>query len=158
MTSNWAYSLDLLAQNGVLDFDAPSFVMGQNPRYVGRPSLPPSPYATGIPPAPAINQPVIDEFQHQPQKIPKKTEKDNDIIHNPSWKKWTFAALSIGGLALLAFNYKSVAAGVKNGWTKVSGKISWSGIKTFCSNAGKSVCKFFSDGWNKFKGLFKKTP
>ena len=44
MTTNWAYNLDMLAQNNVLDFDAPAFVMGQNPRYIGSPSRPPSPY------------------------------------------------------------------------------------------------------------------
>lgn len=37
--SNWATNLDMLAQEGVISFDAPSFVMGQKPRYVGNPKL-----------------------------------------------------------------------------------------------------------------------
>ena len=158
MTANWAYNLDMLAQNGVLDFDAPSFVMGQNPRYVGRPSLPPSPYATGIPPAPAINQPEIDEFKPQRQEPPKEENKDNSVIHNPSWKKWAFAALAIGGLALLGFNYKAIGKWVRDGWTNLSGKMKWSNIKTFCSDTWDSIKKFFSNGWSKLTNLFKKKP
>ncbi len=158
MTANWAYNLDMLAQNGVLDFDAPSFVMGQAPRYVGRPSLPPSPYATGIPPAPALNQPEIDEFKPQKQKAPKREQNDDSIIHNPSWKKWAFGALAIGGLVLLGFKYKAIWNWVRNGWSKLSSNLKWSNVKTFCSNKWNAFTNFCSKCWNKFTGLFKKNP
>ena len=37
--SNWAYNLDMLAQNGVLDYDAPSYITGQAPVTPAIPSL-----------------------------------------------------------------------------------------------------------------------
>ena len=40
MSCNWAGSLDMLAQNGVIDFDAASYIMGQPLRYVGNPAHP----------------------------------------------------------------------------------------------------------------------
>ena len=58
--NNWAYNLDMLAQNNVLDFDAPSFITDQAPRYIGAPSAPPSPYiGPPLPNAPALKQPQI---------------------------------------------------------------------------------------------------
>lgn len=71
--NNWAYNLDMLAQNGVLDFDAPSFIMGQAPRYVGAPSAPPSPYVG--PPyiaTPQLQQPEFDEFKKEKQNCHHK--------------------------------------------------------------------------------------
>ena len=62
MGTNWANNLDMLAQNGVLDFDAPAYVTGQKPRYVGAPAMPPSPFAGPVPQAPNLNQPKTDEF------------------------------------------------------------------------------------------------
>lgn len=177
MSTNWAYNLDLLAQNGVIDFDAPSFVMNQNPRYIGRPSYPPSPYAGTIPPAPALNQPKVDEFKPQKthtvqntkdpdkfkpekQQIPEKEEKNNDIIKNPSWKKWTFGILAIGGLVLAGFKFKSIMNWIKNKFSNtgssISKKLKWSNIKTFCSKKWNSTKTFTTKYWNKFKGLFKK--
>ena len=49
MTYNWAANLDMLAQNGVLDYDAPSYITGQKPRYVGSPDIIPSPYGGAVP-------------------------------------------------------------------------------------------------------------
>ena len=68
---NWANNLDMLAQNGVLDYDAASHIMGQPPRYVGNPVMP-SPFAGQPPVAPNIQQPEIDEF--------KPSKDKNDIV------------------------------------------------------------------------------
>lgn len=163
MTTNWAYNLDMLAQNGVLDFDAPSFIMGQNPRYVGRPMMPPSPYAGKVPTAPALNQPEMDEFKPQKQKQPQKDQNDTSFVHNPSWKKWAFGILAIGGLILAGFKGKSIYKWVKNIPSKISNvfkKLSWQKTKTYITNKAKSAGRFIKKYWYKFLGLFgyKKKP
>ena len=163
MTTNWAYNLDMLAQNGVLDFDAPSFVMGQNPRYVGRPMRPPSPYVGQVPPAPALNQPEMDEFKPQKQKQPKVDKQNNtDEIQNPSWKKWVFGALAIGGLVFLGFKGKSIYKWVKDIPSKISNKFknfkikdSLKKAKDYVVDKSKAFGKFVKKYWNKFIGLFK---
>ena len=149
--SNWSYNLDMLAQNGVLDFDAPSFIMGQNPRYVGRPAYPPSPFVGQVPKVPALNQPEIDEFKQNPIQTPKKEEKDTNSLKNPAWKKWLFGTLAVGSLIFAGFKFKSIKKWFKN--------ISSKNIKNSIVKGAKSVGKFFKSCWNKFTGLFKKkTP
>lgn len=165
MTSNWAYNLDLLAQNGVLDFDGAAFVTDQAPRYVGRPCMPPSPYVGQIPPAPALKQPEIDEFKQQnpvkqePQnkKIPEYDKDDENLIHNPSWKKWAFGALALGGIVFAAVKAKSIGKWIKNLFTgKIFKKFSWKKVGNLFKKTGKSIKKFFIKGWNKIKSIFKK--
>ena len=64
MAPAWSDNLDLLAMNGVLDFDAPSFVTNQNPRYVGSLSNQPSPFIGQTPSGKNLSQPKVDEFQY----------------------------------------------------------------------------------------------
>ena len=140
--SNWAYNLDMLAQNGVLDFDGASYIMGQNPRYVGSPLQPPSPYVGQVPNAPAINNPPkVDEF--------KPTQTDNkNPVKNPPWKKILFAAVSVGALVMGICKFKTI----KNWVTK---NLKWKPIKKFIVDKSKAVGNFFKKGWNKFIGLFR---
>lgn len=160
MTTNWAYNLDMLAQNGVLDFDAPAFVMGQNPRYVGRPMRPPSPYVGNVPPAPAINQPEMDEFKPQKQKQPKVDKQNNvDEIQNPSWKKWAFGILAVGALIFAGFKGKAIYNWVKNIPSKISNKFqnfSFKKVKDYVVDKAKDFGKFVKKYWNKFIGLLRK--
>ena len=162
MSANWAYNLDMLAQNGVIDFDGASFVTGQAPRYVGRPSMPPSPYVgPPYPSAPALNQPEVDEFKKEKNKLPKADKNDNDLIQNPSWKKWLFGAIAISGVIVLGFKAKSIYKWVKDFIKNPSSKLNfkWKDIKDFTSKKWNSFKTFCSDSWNKFKNLFKsKTP
>lgn len=152
MSANWASNLDMLAQNGVLDFDAPSFVTGQAPRYVGAPSAPPSPYVgPPLPPAPALSQPQVDEFHQKKAKIPPKEEQNKDYIKNPTWKKLLFGAVAVGALGVGIWKFKSVTKWGKN----LLNKISWKSTKKFFVDKGKAIGKFFTDGWKK---LFKKKP
>lgn len=153
MTSNWANNLDMLAQNGVLDFDAASFVTGQAPRYVGAPSAPPSPYlGPPLPAAPALKQPQVDEFHQKKSKIPSKQEQDRDLVKNPTWKKWVFGALAIGTLGVGICKFKSLNKWVKNTFNKIN----WKSTKKFFVDKGKAIGEFFKKGWNKFTKLFKK--
>ncbi len=155
MSSNWASNLDMLAQNGVLDFDAASFVTGQAPRYVGAPSLPPSPYVgPPLPPAPALSQPQVDEFHQKKAKIPTKEEQNKDYIKNPTWKKLLFGALAIGAVSVGIVKLKSLNKLTKN----LFNKISFKSAKKFIVDKGKIVSDFFKNGWNKFTNLFKKKP
>lgn len=152
MTSNWASNLDMLAQNGVLDFDAPSFVTGQAPRYVGAPSLPPSPYVgPPLPPAPNLRQPQVDEFHQEKTKIPSKKDENKDYVKNPAWKKWVFGALAVATLGVGIWKFKSMTKWVKNTFNKIS----WKSTKKFVVDKSKAVGEFFKKGWNKFTGLFK---
>ena len=160
MSANWAFNLDMLAQNGVIDFDGASFVMNQAPRYVGRPCCPPSPYVGGVPPAPRLNQPQVDEFKPQKQNPPKEDKQDEDYIKNPAWKKWAFGILAVGGLILLGVKAKSMYKWVKDvlSGRKFNGKFKWSNIKTSISDKWKTFSKWSGKQWDKFKNLFKKKP
>ena len=143
---SWADSLDMLAQNGILDYDAPAFVTGQNPRYVGSPDKIPSPFVGGVPNAPALKQPQTDSYS---------PNKEN-IVHPSSWKKWAFASLALGIVGIGIFNRKSIVNTVKNTFNNLKTKLSWKSIKTFISNKAKAVGKFFKKCWGKIKGIFKK--
>jgi len=152
MTSNWANNLDILAQNGVLDFDAASFVTGQAPRYVGAPSAPPSPYiGPPLPSAPALKQPQVDEFHQEKAKIPSKKEENKDYIKNPTWKKLLFGAVAVGAVGVGIWKFKSACKWVK----KAFNKISWKSTKKFFVDKRKAIGDFFKKGWYK---LFKKKP
>ncbi len=144
---NWAYNLDTLAQNGILDFDAPSFITGQAPRYVGTPSLPPSPYAgPPLPSAPAMKQPEVDEFHREKTKTPSKKD-DKNYVKNPLWKKLLFGAVALTALGVGIWKFKSIKNLFK--------KINWQSTKKFFVDKGKAIGRFFQKGWSKFTNLFK---
>ena len=124
MGLDWISALDACAANGLIDYDAPADILGQQPRYVGHPNfetLPLTPTAllpegTKLPDAPQT-----DEFVPQ----------SNNLVENPSWKKWLFgigATVAIGGSILAALISKGkikIPAGVKSFGTKA-----WNVIKT----------------------------
>ena len=147
MSCNWAGNLDMLAQNGVLDFDGASYIMGQKPRYVGNPAHP-NPFNGQPPSIPNLQQPEIDEFKPQTQK--------EDRSHKiPLWKKLAFGALAIGLLGLGIYKFKPMI----NWCKKQFGKINFKNMKDFVVDKLKAVGNFFKKGWNKFIGLFhKKKP
>lgn len=135
---SWTTDLDMLAQNGVIGFDAPAFVMGQKPRYVGNPQAV-RPFVGQIPEAPLINQsqPMADEF---------KPSNDKNYVKNPTWKKWLFGIAATTALVVGGFKFKKTLIP----WVKKS-------CKNFSlKNMGKSIGDSFKTGWNKFTGLFKK--
>lgn len=169
MDTNWAYNLDLLAQNGVLDFDAPSYVMNQNPRYVGSPLTPPSPYIGQLPPAPNLNQPEIDEFRIEDTKTPEKN--DENPVKNPLWKKLLFGTIAAGALIFggvkiskliknKTLTTKSVTDFFKNTGTKTTAFFKKYGKKTgkFLKDTGIKIGNFFKTMWNKLVNLVKKKP
>lgn len=146
MSCNWAGNLDMLAQNGVIDFDAASYIMGQKPRYVGNPAHP-NPFNGQPPTITNLQQPSIDEFK------PQQIDKDNSP-KLPAWKKWAFGLLTVGTLAFGCYKFKSISSWVKKQFNKISLK----STKSFVVKGFKNVGKFFSNGWKKFTGLFRKKP
>lgn len=143
MSCNWAGNLDMLAQNGVIDFDGASYIMGQPLRYVGNPTNP-NPFNGQPPTMTNLNQPKIDEF--------KKSGDKKDVAKPSSWKKWAFGALALGALIFGGFKFKSkLVPCAKNAWSKLNFKSAGNWI----SNKAKSVGSFFKKGWNWFTGLFK---
>ena len=144
MSCNWAGNLDMLAQNGVIDFDAASYIMGQPLRYVGNPSHP-SPFNGQPPTMTNLNQPKIDEFNMNSDK--------KDVAKPSSWKKWAFGALALGGLIFGGFKLKSkLIPWAKNAWNKVGLK----SVGNWISKKTKSVGNFFKKGWNSAGGYLKK--
>lgn len=143
MSCNWAGNLDMLAQNGVIDFDGASYIMGQPLRYVGNPTNP-NPFNGQPPTMTNLNQPKIDEF--------KMSDDKKDVAKPSSWKKWAFGALALGALIFGGFKFKSkLVPCAKNAWSKLNFKSAGNWI----SNKAKSVGSFFKKGWNWFTGLFK---
>lgn len=131
--AHWADNLDMLAQSGVLDFDAPAYVTGQPPRYVGSIAYTPSPFVGPMPQTKNLQQPQIDEF--------KPSNDKNNFVKNPSWKKWLFGILSAGLLIFGGFKFKSkLLPWLKNLPQKL--KLN-------------KIGDFFKSGWEKFTGLFK---
>ena len=86
-------SLDSLATNGIIDFDADAYIKGTAPKFVGTPN-----YLPGEQPLPAFNPPG------QNAKLAGQPAKDafisNEKKANSDWKKYTFFGL-IAGLAAL---------------------------------------------------------
>lgn len=147
MTYNWAANLDMLAQNGVLDFDAPAYITGQPPRYVGSLNVTPSPYANPdfIPKTPYQRIPDTDEFV-------RDTSDKKDIVSNPSWKKWAFGLIAAATLIFGGYKLKSkILPWVQNKFKNFNFK----SVKTYIADKSKQVGQFFKNGWNKFTGLFK---
>lgn len=144
MSCNWAGNLDMLAQNGVIDFDAASYIMDKTPRYVGNPSHP-SPFNGQPPTITNLNQPKIDEFNMNSNR--------KDVAKPSSWKKWAFGALALGGLIFGGFKLKSkLIPWAKNTWNKVGLK----SVGNWISKKTKSVGNFFKKGWNSAGGYLKK--
>ena len=90
MSSNWIGALDGLAAGGVIDFDAPAFILDQKPRYMGHPQFERLPLEPDLlPPGVKLKDvPQFDEFS-----------KDDKLVQNPRWKKWLFGGLLVSGLA-----------------------------------------------------------
>lgn len=134
MSPAWADNLDMLAQCGALDFDAPSYVTGQSPRYVGSIAYTPSPFVGAMPKTKNLEQPKVDEF---------KLDKNNkqDMVSNPSWKKWAFGIIAAGALIFGGIKFKTKLLPWLKGLPK---KLKFD-----------KIGDFFKNGWKKFTGIFK---
>ncbi len=90
---SWINDLDALASAGVINFDAPAYIKGTQPRYYGNPA-----FETIPPELPqAKTQPVKDEFK-----------KSENPVQNPKWKKVLFGLLLTAGTIFAASKLKPV--------------------------------------------------
>ncbi|MDY6310594.1 MAG: hypothetical protein SPL73_08730 [Cyanobacteriota bacterium] len=88
---NWVNALDWCAASGVIDYDAPAFILGQNPRYVGHPVPEQIPMhnISLLPPNIKLKDvPDTDTFENS----------DGKLVHNPLWKKILFGAIAVAGV------------------------------------------------------------
>lgn len=123
MSLDWISALDMCAANGILDYDAPADILGQDPRYVGHPDFNKLPMVpTLLPEGTKLpDMPKTDEFVPQ----------NDNLIENPAWKKWLFgvgATVAVSGSILAALISKGkikIPASVKN-----LGSTVWNAIKT----------------------------
>ena len=75
MSSNWVSTLDRLAADRVIDFDAPAYILGQPSRYYGYPDSGRAKEVENV-----LNRDYYDK--------PKP-----GTVLNPNWKKWMFGGL-----------------------------------------------------------------
>ena len=130
MGLDWISALDACAANGIIDYDAPADILGQNPRYIGHPNFESMPMVptTLLPEGTKLpNAPQSDEF----------VNNSNNLIENPSWKKWLFGigtAVAVGGAILTSLISRGkikIPASVKNlgstVWNAIKAPFKWIG-------------------------------
>ena len=133
MASNWVYPLDACAAAGIIDYDAPADILGQEPRYMGSPKF------KDIPTLDTSLLPDGTKMKGQP-KSDQFDKSSSDLISNPAWKKWAF-----GALATLGVGGAAVAGLVSKGKIKLPKMPSmpkFSGIGTSLKNFGAKVWNF----------------
>lgn len=141
MNTNWVMALDNLAASGVIDYDAPAFLLGKPQRYVGHPQYDTIPMLTPLLLGPDIkmkNIPPIDTYENP---------VDKPITEPASWKKWLMGGI----LTALA-----VAGSVK--FLVYKGKIptdwySLSNLKNYGSQALNWTKNMFSKLVTKIKSI-----
>lgn len=141
MSSDWFYPLDALAAGGVIDFDAPAFILDQPARYVGNPRYE-----------------EIANFDNT-ALLPKGTKMkdqpksdgfgpDDNIVKNPSWKKWLAGGI-VGSLVVAA----AVGILAKTGKIKLP---NMSKAKNMLCSAGSTAWKYIKMPFTWVAGKFKK--
>lgn len=105
MNSDWVTSVDMLADAGIVNFDAAAYITGAPARFIGSPQYP----IYNIPPlAPPIQK---DSYQ----------ASDTSIVKTPVWKKVLFGALAIGGALWGISKIKKAPQMFKNAFEKFAG-------------------------------------
>jgi len=126
---SWITDLDACASAGIIEFDAPAYIRGAQPRYFGNPPLE------------SISG-ELPQMKQQPQKD-EFNKNDDPNFNNPSWKKWLFGAIATAGVVFGLSKLKGVKNLVSNiNWANIKtlpSKI-WDGIK-FCCQKLKNVIK-----------------
>lgn len=151
MGQNWVSSLDMLAANGVIDYDAASYLHGRPPRYAGVPYQPippmcPPPVASQplgprVPTVPACSCPC--HVNQPPQDVYEPSKKDNSLMNNPLWKKVLFVGVAGAALVFGGYKLKNTKA-IK--WVVEHSKSSWNWV---CDKSKKV--------WDWVKKPFSKT-
>ena len=135
MSSNWVSNLDMLAAGGVIDFDAPAYLLDQPARYVGNPQI------EGLP----LENPSLLPQGVKLKDVPQMDEysgSNRKPSAGTSWEKWTFAGLVTTLLGAGAF-------------ALFKGKIPFLGkIASRASSLGSSAKGLGSTVWSYIKKPF----
>ncbi len=96
---DWVTAMDMCAAAGIVNYDAPAAILGQNPRYIGHP---------GFDTLPSLNGPLSDTYD----------TNNHNIVRPKSWKKKVFNTLlgigaALGTVALIQKGKLNVTA-IKN--------------------------------------------
>ena len=139
--SDWSMALDNLASAGIIDYDAPAFILGQKPRYVGHPRMEelPTIMPEFLPPGVKMKDiPQIDSYDNS---------KSQNIVKPSRWKKWLFGGLVVGGLALFGLSKTGHLGKITQSVKNIIPK----NVKTSLKSGYSSVCQFFNNINSKFK-------
>ena len=157
MDASWVTAMDGLAAGGVINFDAPAYILGSNPRYVGNPSLEGLPmenpaYFKGIQ---LKNVPPVDEFKYNDQ-LPGQKKKTN---------VWGWILGGIGAVAVVVGGVLLAKGKIKipESWKKILPK-NWKSPKEWkifkdmkmpdLSKWKEKTSKFFENIWGYIKKPF----
>lgn len=148
MSSDWILALDSLASGGVIDFDAPAYLLDKPARYVGHPPLEKLPNEISLLPegTKMKEQPQHDGFEHPEEGMAK----------NPAWKKWTLGVLLTG---LIGGGIGAIL--LKKGKIKLPKKLklpNMSNVKTSIKNLATTAWTYIKKPFIWLGHKFKKTP
>ncbi len=147
--SDWAFNLDNLAANGVIDFDAPAFLLDKKPRYIGNPSLEELPLESPmyLPEGVKLKDlPSVDTFGNP---------EDKNLVSNPLWKKVLFGAIALGAAVagtIGIFKFKGGLKNIKKSFSKFISNIKMPSLEKI----GHTMKSWLSSAWNIIKKPFKK--
>lgn len=148
MDNSWINALDACAAGGVLDYDGAAFVLDQPQRFVGHPKFDE---------IPAISQPLLipDGIRIKGQLKEDKFGNNDDLVQNPTWKKWM-----MGALALLAVAGTIITVAVSKGKLKMPSfkSLGIDSIFTNVKDFGKKVVEYAKKPFTWIMGKIKKTP
>lgn len=143
---NWINALDWCAASGVIDYDAPAFIMGQSPRYIGHPDMGELPMQNDslLPKGIKLkSNPCNDVYGND----------DNSLVKNPTWKKVLFGTVIAGGIAAAGL---AIFGKGKIKLPKISGfKVKMPDFKKFFINILDYVKKPFKFITSKIKSFRK---
>ncbi len=103
MSTDWVSSVDMLADAGIVNFDAAAYVTGTPARFVGSPQYP----VYNLPP---LKTPVKQD-EYKPT--------DTSLVKTPAWKKVLFGILAAAGIVWGVRKISSAPALIKGAGEKV---------------------------------------
>ena len=141
MNSDWVMALDNLAASGVIDYDAPAFLLGKKARYVGNPQ-----YET-IPMLPPVLLPPDVKMKDVPPLDTYDRPEDKSITEPASWKKWLMGGIIVAAVAAGVMKFLVYTGKVPAGWCSAAN------LKNYGSQALNWTKNMFDKLVTKIKSL-----
>lgn len=157
MSENWVFHLDNLASAGIIDFDAPAYLLDQPARYVGNPQ-----FENDLPQLLPDNV----KLKEAPKSDEFNSPSNGNIVQPPKWKKWLFGGIVAAGIGALAFagfkgklKMPKFLSNIK--MPKFLSKIKMpdmTKVKNFLKNTGSTIVNYVKKPFVWIANKFKKTP